>query len=397
MAPSVHHQQTQPTKPQHPQIASTHVSQTTRLTSLPSVSAPQQSDTTFRLAQLPSTQPATLASMLAQGPQKLLHAADAARVDVVNTLVNCRDRATLVHVLDAYTPYAIAVGRISAMLRKKGNTDIPKVVWSSGLIKSDHRNVAFHVSLETESAIICTLSGMTAIREVLETPRQFGMGTDVQIVEQIKSLQKAAGLLKYVHECVAPNALAQHSGVPPPEIVPAVTNMLSMLAIATAQTLHVRRAIISGMSAATVAKLGMAAQEHVEQLHERLAKCHCEQAQLSTNFDHGTVELGNLTRAWVYLYSAEGYETPAPKIAAFKEAMKLLKNASQGYMLAQVAKESLETLQSKLDDVTNENRVVHRESVPPISELVLPQGRSLVSVTEFDPPRVPEDDEGQQP
>lgn len=395
MAPSVPQQQTQP-KPQHSQIVGTHASQTTRPTPVPNVSAPDQSDTTFSLAQMPSTQPATLATMLAQGPQKLLNAADAARVDVVNTLTNFRDRATLVHVLDAYIPYAIAVGRISAMLRKNGNTDIPKVVWSSGLIKSDHRRTAFHVSLETESAIICTLSGMTAIRAVFETPRQFGTGTDVQIVEQIKSLQKAAGLLKYVHECVAPNALAQHSGMPPPEIVPAVTDMLNMLAIAIAQTLHVRRAIISGMSAATVAKLGMAAQEHVEQLHERLAKCHREQAQLSTDFDHVTVELKNLARAWTYLYSAEGYETPAPKIAAFKEAMKLLKKASQGYILALVAKNSLETLQSKLDDVTNENRVVHRESVPPISELVLPPGRSLVSVTEFGPPRVPEDDEGQQ-
>lgn len=374
------------------QTGSTHISQTTQLSAQDCVNTPNESDKLIRLAQLPSTQPASLATLLPQGPQKLLLAADVVRADLVNTMANFRERPMLVHALDAYRPYAIAIARVSAELRKNGETNIAKVPWSSGLVNSQYKSTVFQVSLEAESAMICMLSGMTTIREVLETPCKFGMGTDVQIVEQIKSLQKTAGLFKYVHECVAPNALGQHSGTPPPEIVPAVSNMLSALAIATAQTLHVRRAIISKMSSATVAKLGMAAREHVEQFRELLTKCHREQTLLSTDFDHVAAELGNLSRGWLYLYSANNYDIPAPKITAFEEAIKLLGKASGGRIVAQAAKESLETLQRKLDDAKNENKVVHRESVPTVQELVLPQGRSLISVTEFEPPTVPEDD-----
>lgn len=357
------------------------------------VPTPTKPGSLFRLAQLPLTQPISLVSLLPQGPTKLLHAADAARADVVNTLSSLRDTHTLVHVIDAYKPYAIAVARISATLRMQGHAAAARAPWNSGLIHSQHASSVFQVSLEAESAFICVLSGTTAIRQVLETPCQLGMDNEVQIVDQIKSLQKAAGLLKYVEERVAPTGLGQHPGTPPPEIVPVVANMLSTLAIAIAQILHVRRAIASNMSPATVAKLAVAAREHVNRYVETMAKCRTERVLLSTDFDQVAAELKYLASAWAYLYSAVGFETPAPRIAALEHAKELLEKGSHGGVVAQAAKESLETLQNQVDDARNENRVVHRESVPNVSELTLPLGRSLVSVTPFQPISVPEDDE----
>lgn len=357
-------------------------------------SSPHTAGTLFRIAQLPTTQPVALADILSAFAQpRLTAAADATREDLFNTLTKCHEVSLLTRVVDAYFPYIAALAQMSSLQRREGSMDCNRIhiQWQSGLTSKRSAGEAFSLSIQGEYSMVCVLSAMTAIRQVLETPRQFGMGDETQLVQEIKLMKKTSSILQYVHLHVAPDALAQHSGSAPPEIVPSVANALYALTVATAQMLHTKRAINAATSATLLSKLAVAAHRYVLQFRQALEACRRAEVDLSPDFDRVGIELYALARAWMFFYAAQDYDTPAPKVAAWNESLSLLEEARKGFIVGNIARELVPIVSGKRDDASNENKVVYRESVPPTQELSLPQGRSLVTVETFQPPSLPGD------
>lgn len=355
----------------------------------PRLSSPHADGDLFRLAQLPATTPAHLSTILAtSGMQVILHPADAARAALVNTLTNKRDLELLSRVTNDYVPYALTGWDIAEGLCMKGMVVPMGLLWRSGLVSNDYAATAYRGGFGFEAAMVVTLSALNDLRSVLETARNFAMHADAEQVVQIKNLQYAAGKFAYIRDEVAPRALALYEGEPPPEIIPQTAAFLHDVALAVAQTLHVRRAFVNNMRPATLTKLAVAAREHVQSLSISMTACQRAGARLSSDFNIVIQELDLLTSAWAYLFAAHDFQTSAPKVAALRAAQSFLERAKQGRLVAIVARQHLDGLQTRLDDASSENRILFQDEIPQLQHVELPQGRSLVSASPFNAPRI---------
>lgn len=355
----------------------------------PRLSTPHADGELFRLGQLPATEPTPLSTILAaSGRQVTLRKSDAVRATLFNTLTNMRDVVLLSRVTDDYIPYALTAWDIAEGLRARGS-DIPVgFLWRSGLVPNDSAAKTYRGGFGFEAAMVVTLSGLNNLRNVLETARNFAMQEDTEQVAQIKSLQCAAGKFVYVRDEVAPRAFAMFEGEPPPEIIPQTATFLHDVALAVAQTLHVRRAFVNNMRQATLTKLAVAAREHVRRLSSTMMSCQRAGARLSPDFNVVIQELDWLTSAWSYLFAAHDFQTSAPKVAALRAAQSFLERAAQGRLVATVAREYFDGLQTQLDDAESENRAIFLDEIPQLAQVELPQGRFLASATPFDAPRI---------
>lgn len=348
----------------------------------------------FHLARLPFPHQYDITCLLPTSPcPSTARRASALRFSVVTAISNARDVSVVAHALDAYVPYALACWHLSDAMPHP-----PKAVlsWQSGLREVNTTEATgLRVAaggLAMEAAFVVGLSALLPMRRIVETEANFGMLPDADLIDQIKTLQAAAGIMHYVRDHIAPKALADFSGVPPPEILPQVADLLADFALCLAQLLHVRRAATGGMSAATLAKLSAAANQQSAVLLSKHEAAIRAGALLNPSVKSAASHLALLARGWTLQYLAATTVTSnncGAKVCALRCAIGLLKTASTSPMLGTLAALDILALQKQLDDTIGENRIVYQHAIPDINDLQLPLARSLVSPTPYHVPTIP--------
>lgn len=361
--------------------ASIHHSPSTR------VSSPLVAGSLFRLGLLPVTHSLSLEHELQPaGRSVTFKRGDVARVALATALANRRDLNIVASVTEEYLPYALTAWQMSDELSKRGHNLSQSVTWMSALMDNDGNTASTVGGMALEAAMVTMLSALNAFRRVLETPGLLGMAQEVELISQVKELQRAAGKFSFLRDNLAPFALAIHDGNPVPEICPSVAGALYSLTLAIAQSLHVRRAHMNNMSASTLLKISAAARELVLEVRPQLDEAVRNKASVSRSVTTATMEIEALVSGWTFQFLAEVEEDAGKKCAALRGAVEQLEQGAKGEIVAKVAEIELEALREKLEDAMNENRIVYQDAVPEVDELVIPPGRSLVSATVFEPP-----------
>lgn len=359
----------------------------------PQYSSPHAPGDLFRLGQLPAATDVNLEELLKQSVRHVtIKRAAAARYSVVTALANRRELSVLSGAIDEYLPYALTCWDIAENLKKKGTNILKGVTWSSGLLNQHSASVTYEGGFGLEAALVLTLSALCKVRAVAETARGFAMKEDHALVTDIKSLQKAAGMFDYARDEVTPKAMADFVGSPPPELVPEVSSLFSSMSLCLAQALHVRRAVLNGMSPATITKLSAAAKGLAEDVISKHDKVTRLGVSLTRDVETIATDMKRLTTGWTLQYfgaSTPGQVDSGAKITSLRESISILTDARSSRILGQVAGLDLANIETQLDDAVSENRVMYQHVIPDAKELRLPPGRLLVSATKYEAIRIP--------
>eukprot|EP00177_Eucheuma_denticulatum_P008169 GFKZ01014876.1.p1 GENE.GFKZ01014876.1~~GFKZ01014876.1.p1 ORF type:complete len:438 (-),score=68.47 GFKZ01014876.1:401-1714(-) len=374
------------TKPTSPSTNSSH----------PHTPVDPSSPLSLHLARLPIPHPILLRDLLQSSNRvDTINQADAHRHSLVTALSNARDHNILAPLLDTYIPYALTLWDISQNLKAKGIYTPSDIVWTSSLNQHSMSSDTFASALGLEAAMVLFLSALIKLRQIIETDGHFATQSDQLLVSHIKSLQVAAGIFAYIRDTLNPAAIADFEGAPPPELFPDTASMFFSLSVCMAQTLHVRRAAISGMSVPLLAKLSRAANDLANETLVKYKACVTASISLTEDVKNVIDFLDRLSKGWVFQYvglSTDVSTRAGVRVAALSTAYETLRHASQVPLIGVVATVDLEMISNELDEAVRANKIVYQDAVPVADDIPLPPGRPLGGAKEFEAKRIPADD-----
>jgi len=205
-------------------------------------------------------------------------------------------------------------------------------------------------------------------------------------------LRTAAGIFEYVHNVELPrwiNLPAERAL----ETMPAVTNSLSLMCVAAAQDLTVKKAVLKGTSKSTVVKLSadvwrkyQAASSQIQGLPQEMRK------GMNSSFKEFLKSSAALQMANTYKYSGdvsrEGGKCGVA-VAYLNVAVKTIKDVTSVGKLA-AWKSMIDEQKADVEHVqrtyTKENDMITFEPVPVESMLDIPEPKSLMTPIPFNPP-----------
>lgn len=238
-----------------------------------------------------------------------------------------------------------------------------------------------------EACFILTLHGLISLTEALHTETPFATHPPDLLVPHIRNLQAAAGVFQYLRDNLAPPALADFQGTPPPEIIPDTADMLAHLALAAAQTLLVRRAALSDTSPPLLTKLSLSASELASKASAQAQAVEAASTQLFEPVKRAAADLATLTRAWAFQYHARCLqpETDAgARVSALGHAVDLLSQASTSKLVGDIAVVDIDQVKKDRDDASGENKIVYQHAIPKPHDLQLPPPRALAHAAKFE-------------
>lgn len=317
--------------------------------------------------------------------------ADAERYSLVTALENSRDLPVLARVVERYIPYALTVWDLSENLRAKGIKIANGIVWTSALNDSSKAKITFKASFGLDVVMVLSLFATSKLRCVLETDSEFGMQSDQNIIEQIKSVQVAAGVFAYLRDTVSPAVIADFNGTPPPELFPDTSAMFYSLSLCIAQTLHARRAALRRMGVALLSKLSVAACDLAKDALEKYDACVSAGVSLNSDLKMAADHLHLLSQGWAFQYvglSTPVTENAGVKICALKAAIETLRQATNSPLVGTVAAIDLDMLQKECNETIRANAIAYQKAIPNAEDLVLPSGRTVGVATQFEGRRI---------
>ncbi|KAK4263759.1 hypothetical protein QN277_029134 [Acacia crassicarpa] len=262
-----------------------------------------------------------------------------------------------------------------------------KIRWSSALSPSYFfmSTKFFQIDhLQFELSMILFLYGAILRERALEV-----LSTD--LVQSATTFREAAGIYHHLALNVLPHLMSVWSPEIPPEALPSVSTVMSLVCLAEAQAVTTRKAEENGNSPSLLAKLHHGVAQFLEEATGVLETCIREGKDIAPNLMEFMQCCKSLHALRGQRYQAESLKTSGEIGAAIgvlqSELSKVKKKIRGESKWKSVIEKEILDASEMLQKFERENDFVWHEKIPLENELPLPQGNKIVNFIPYSPKR----------
>lgn len=297
------------------------------------------------------------------------------------------------HMLEGYLPllenfifHADSIGSNARMLR--WTSDL-KIRWTSVLSSSSFFQVMgpkfYQIdNLRFELGMTLFLYGAILRERALEV-----LPTDM--VKSASFLREASGVYHHLADEVLPSLGPALPAERPPEAVPCMSTVMSLICLAEAQAVTIRRAEERGSAAGLLAKLHYGVVQLLDEADGILNGATRECRDISSHFLEFLLSCKSLHALRSQKYLAEGLQAAGQvwvAVGVLRQALVDARKRMPGEELwKSVFTREIDDASEMLRKFEYENEFVWHERIPDGDELPLPEGSKIVSMIPYQPTR----------
>ncbi|KAL7001219.1 hypothetical protein U1Q18_002372 [Sarracenia purpurea var. burkii] len=213
----------------------------------------------------------------------------------------------------------------------------------------------------------------------------------VDLVQSATLFRKAAGVYHYLAHEVLPPLRSVLSSERPPEATPDVSSVMSLICLAEAQAVTIRKAEEKGNTGGLLAKLHYGVAQLFDQANVILHSPTKECKDISVRFVDFVSSSKALHELRSYKYLAEGLRASSQIGVAIGILQLALTNVQRRMPGEEpwrlVFKQEIDEVAATLRKYEHENEFVWHEKIPLDDELPMPEGKRIVSYVAYNPQR----------
>ncbi|KAK4763753.1 hypothetical protein SAY87_013191 [Trapa incisa] len=211
------------------------------------------------------------------------------------------------------------------------------------------------------------------------------------LVQSATLFREAAGVYLYLSEEVLPSLQSIDAGKRPPESTSSVASVMSLICLAEAQVVTIRRAEERKAAVGLLAKLHHGVSDFLSEAARILYSGSGEVKDVSTRLFGYISSLKCVHELRSQRYLAKDLQASGQvgvSIGILREALNHAREINPGEVTWRLAiKEEMDAVSELLEKLERENEFVWHEKVPSVDQLPLPQGNKIVSAIRYQPLR----------
>eukprot|EP00250_Pteridium_aquilinum_P010801 c19633_g1_i1 orf=493-1632(+) len=215
------------------------------------------------------------------------------------------------------------------------------------------------------------------------------------LVEAATLFRKAAGVFQYMAQDVLPSLQPLPSAERIPEVSPTMATVMSMICLAEAQAVIVRKAEQKATSGSLLAKLHYGVVQLLEEGNNLLQTHSCEWNDLSEKLRRfiNTCMILHEARSQIYIANEfKKQEKLGVAVGILRYAMNKFQGKSPGEdAWKTIFKQEADALGDLLRKCENQNDFIWREKLPRLDELPILEGKKIVSPIDYHSSRLDRD------
>ncbi|OMP06819.1 hypothetical protein COLO4_07880 [Corchorus olitorius] len=264
-----------------------------------------------------------------------------------------------------------------------------KIRWSSALSSSSFFNLRgpklFQIdTLRYELGMILYLYAALLRERAIEV-------LPADLVQSAKLFREAAGVFQHLAQEVFPSLQSAQSVERPPEATPWMSTVMSLICLAEAQAVTIRKAEEKGTSVALLAKLHYGITELLGEATAILYSNNGECKDISSRFLEFLSSCKALHELRSLIYLAEGLKTAdqvGVAVGVLRDALINARKKVPGEeSWRSIFRKEIDAAADLLRRLEHENEFVWHENIPCGDELPLPQGNKIANAIPYEPQR----------